>query len=253
MRTFAFAFYLLLFAIVSPFIWLVLVLIRAFDQKKGAVRAGRIAFYCLRFSCRVGVFFGGIRPEITGWDNIPDGTNVYILNHRSVFDIVLFYSLMKKHTAFIAKKELRKVPFLSTWMTLANCYFLDRTDIRQGMETILKGIDNINNGISMAIFPEGTRNKDREDLTSLLPFHAGSFKLAQRTGAPVVPAVFFNTAEIFENHVPWMKKTRVLLNVEKPVRYGDVPKEEQRFIPDRVYQIMRETLQKQEASFRENR
>lgn len=60
------------------------------------------------------------------------------------------------------------------------CLFLDRSDIKQGLQTILTGIAQIKDGVSMCIFPEGTRNTNASEL-DLLPFHEGSLKMAEKT------------------------------------------------------------------------
>ena len=67
---------------------------------------------------------------------------------------------------------MKKVPLLSLWMKRLHCLFLNREDVKEGLKTILAGIENIKNGISMCIFPEGTRNTTDE---LLLPFKGGQF------------------------------------------------------------------------------
>ena len=57
-------------------------------------------------------------------------------------------------------------------MQRVNCLFLDRVDIKEGLKTILEGIEKVKSGVSIWIFPEGTRNENQE-LTGLLPFHEG--------------------------------------------------------------------------------
>ena len=92
--------------------------------------------------------------------------------------------------------------------------FLDRTDMKKGLKTILTGIDQIKAGISMCIFPEGTRNKTEDEM---LPFKAGSLKLSEKTGCPIVPMAITNTADILENHFPKVKPTHVILQYGTPI------------------------------------
>ena len=120
----------------------------------------------------------GTKVTIIGEENVPKDTPVlYIGNHRSYFDIVLSYSRCPIRTGYIAKKEMERYPLLSNWMRYLHCLFLDRKDIKQGLKTILTAIEKIKSGISICIFPEGTRNKNKDEL-ELLPFHEGSFKIA---------------------------------------------------------------------------
>lgn len=80
--------------------------------------------------------------EIIGHENVPSDTAVlYIGNHRSFFDILLTYVMCPDLTGYVAKKEMEPIPLLSNWMKYLHCLFLDRTDIKAGMKTILTAID----------------------------------------------------------------------------------------------------------------
>jgi 1-acyl-sn-glycerol-3-phosphate acyltransferase len=104
---------------------------------------------------------------------------LYIGNHRSFFDVPLTYPRCPIRTGYIAKKEMEKVPLLSTWMKRLHCLFLDRNDLKQGLKTILTAIEKVKSGISICIFPEGTRNKNEDELDMLHSMRAAS-KLPQR-------------------------------------------------------------------------
>lgn len=128
----------------------------------------------VQWAFRVILFICGTRLTIIGEENVPkDQPVLYIGNHRSYFDIIITYSRCPRLTGYVAKDSMKKVPLLSVWMSRLHCLFINRSDVKEALKTILAGIDNIKNGISMCIFPEGTRNKT-EDL--MLPFKEGSFK-----------------------------------------------------------------------------
>ena len=84
------------------------------------------------------------------------------------------------------------------------CLFLNRKDPKEGLKTILTAIDYIKRGISICVFPEGTRNSGEE--LSMLPFKDGAFKISTKTGCAIIPISMNNTAEIFENHLPKVKR-----------------------------------------------
>ena len=185
----------------------------------------------------------GTKVTIIGEENVPKDTPVlYIGNHRSYFDIVLTYSRCPISTGYIAKKEMERYPLLSNWMKYLHCLFLDRKDIKQGLKTILAAIDKIKSGISICIFPEGTRNKGEE--LSLLPFKEGAFKIATKTGCPIVPISMNNTAEIFENHFPKIKKTHVVLEYGTPIYPNELDKDVKKHIGSYVENIVNETIHK---------
>ena len=100
----------------------------------------------------------------------------------------------------------------------------------------------IKRGISICIFPEGTRNSGEE--LSLLPFKEGSFKIAEKTGCAIVPISLNNTAEMFEAHFPKIKKTHVVIEYGAPVYPKDLDNETRKHLAPYFEQIIKETIQK---------
>lgn len=199
----------------------------------------------VQWAFKVILFLSGTKLTVIGEENVPaDEPVLYIGNHRSFFDIVITYARCPRLTGYISKLSMKKVPLLSIWMTRLHCLFLDREDIREGLKTILAGIDNIKNGISMCIFPEGTRNKT-DDL--LLPFKEGSFKMAEKTGCAIIPMALTNSAEIFENHFPFIKSTHVILEYGTPIYLSDLDKETRKKIGAHCHDIIEEILLKNAA------
>lgn len=165
----------------------------------------------------------GTKVIVLGQENIPTDTAVvYVGNHRSVFDVIMTYLYSPRLTGFISKIEFKKVPLFNLWMNNIHCLFLDRKDIKQGMKTTLAAIEKAKNGISICIFPEGTRNRVPD---TILPFHEGSFKIAEKSGAPVVPMSIVNAADIFEDHFPKVKKTTVVFEFCKPIYMNELDKD----------------------------
>ena len=109
----------------------------------------------VQFVFKVILFLSGVSTTVIGLENIPkDEPVVFIGNHRGFFDTVVSYSRMPRLTGFIAKKEMQKVPFIRLWMKYLHCLFMDRSNPREGLKTILSGVEQINNGISIVIFPD---------------------------------------------------------------------------------------------------
>ena len=189
------------------------------------------------------LWISGVKLTVIGEENVPTDVPVlYIGNHRSFFDIVITYARCKNLTGYIAKKEMLSIPLLRTWMKRLYCLFLDRENPKEGLKTILQAIDYVKNGISICIFPEGTRNKGEE--LSLLPFKEGAFKIATKTGCPIVPISMNNTAEIFENHFPKIKKTHVVLEYGTPIYPNELDKDVKKHIGSYVENIVNETIHK---------
>lgn len=227
--------FLIVFFIISIPIYLIELLIGRFNRHAMVASSQAIVVLALR----IVLFICGVKRTVIGTQNVPkDEAVLYIANHRSYFDIPLAYSTVPTLTGFMAKKEIAKIPFLSYWMRFLQCLFLDRDDIKQGLKTILKGIEQVKAGYSVFISPEGTRSQGQE----MRPFKEGSFKIAEKTGCAIIPVSITNTDEVFENHMPWVHSAHVVIEYGKPIYPKELTKEQQKFLGSYVQNIIRETL-----------
>ena len=224
--------YLLLSYLVFPVLWVY--------EKINKEKKDELSLRIVQWGFRVILGIAGTEITVIGKENMPKEAALYVGNHRSYFDILLLYVQCEGLTGFVAKDSIEKVPSLRVWMRYLYCLFLNRSDAREGLKTILTAIEYVKKGISICIFPEGTRN-DGEEL-SMLPFKEGSFKIATKTGCPIVPVSINNSAEIFENHVPALRKTHVVIEYAKPIYPNELSKEELKNIGARCQNIIQETI-----------
>lgn len=186
----------------------------------------------------------GLKLEVIGEENVPkDCAVLYIGNHRSFFDVLITYARCPRRTGYVSKMELKKFPLLRDWMNNLHCLFLDRTNLKAGMQMILTGIQKIKDGISICIFPEGTRSKGEKELP-MLEFHEGSFRMAQKTNCPIVPMAMVNTCEIFEAHFPKIKPTHVILEYGKPIIPSELSAEDKKHLGAYTQKVITEMLMK---------
>lgn len=203
----------------------------------------------VQFMLRLLLNMTGSKLIVKGKERIPEGAVLYVGNHSSYFDILAGYTTVPGLTGFVAKKEMESWPFIAAWMHLVNCLFLDRKDIKAGLKTILEGIEKIKSGVSMWIFPEGTRN-DNEDLLELLPFHEGSMKIAEKSGCPVVPVAITGTADIFEKHFPIIRPSKVTIEYGEPFFIKDLPPEVRKRSGAYTRELIIEMLKKEQEARR---
>lgn len=230
--------FLVLFLILSIPVFLVEWILGKFNRTARDYSALRI----VQWGFRVILKMTGVEAEVKGMDRIPDEAVLFVGNHRSFFDILLTYSRCPRLTGYIAKKEMEKIPLLSTWMRFVYCLFLDRENPKEGLKTILQAIDYIKRGISICVFPEGTRNKGEE--LSMLPFKEGAFKIATKTNCAIIPVSMNNTAAIFENQFPRIRRTKVVIEYGEPVYIRDLAPEDKKHIGAYMQNIIQETIQK---------
>lgn len=232
--------FVILFLILSIPVFLVEWLIGKINRRARDISSLRI----VQGAFRLVALLSGVRLTVIGEENVPkDQPVLYVGNHRSFFDIVLTYARCPNLTGYVAKKEILKVPLLSRWMKFLYCLFLDRDDVKAGLKTILTAIEYIKNGISIMIFPEGTRNKNASD-TELLPFHEGSFKIATKSGCPIIPVCISNSSALFEDHFPKVTPAHVIIEYGRPIYPRELSREELKFLGKTVQEQMTETLKK---------
>ncbi len=109
---------------------------------------------------------------------------------------------------------------------------------------IVTGINQIKNGISMCIFPEGSRSKSDVE-TDMLPFKEGSMKMAEKTGCAIIPMALIHTADIFEKHLPFVRRTHVTLTYGAPIYVKDLDKAERRHIGAYTQKVIQNMLEAQ--------
>ena len=190
------------------------------------------------------VGLSGAQVEITGQENIPQDTAVvFIGNHQGYLDIPVLLGYLNKPMAFIAKKELLKVPLLAEWMKLMKCTFLDRKNMRQSVRAIQDAIETVKEGYSLVIFPEGTRSRG-DDMGE---FKAGSFKLPVKAGAPIIPVTIDGTWHLLEEKGHITPAT-VRITVHPPVQTAGLSREETRALPEQVRKTIADELKKNGAA-----
>lgn len=176
--------------------------------------------------------------EVRGEENIPQDTAVVLIgNHQSYLDIPVLMGYVNKPIAFIAKSEILKVPVLSKAMKLMQCTFLVRTDMRQSVKAMAEAVETIKKGYSMVIFPEGTRSKGGP----VIDFKAGSFKLAYKSGVPILPVTIDGTFRLFEEKNK-VQSGKVIITVHPPVPTAGLTKDDQAQIPEKVRSIVLSAL-----------
>ena len=212
--------------------------------KKNPELRDRIAQIMIRWIFKVLLSAAGGKVTVIGEEKIPKDTAVlYIGNHRSIFDILITYIRTPRSTGYMAKKELGNIPLFSLWARYINCFFFNRYNLKEGMKMILYGTAILKDGKSVFIFPEGTRNKNDSDLP-LLPFHEGSFKMASKSGCPIIPTTLCNTINIWEKNFPWVQSTHVVLEYGDPIYVSKLSPEHNKKIGIYIQRIMEEMIKK---------
>ena len=175
-----------------------------------------------------------IRVKVIGKEYLPKDTGFSIYsNHNSWIDaIVIAYGLYNYPVALLGKEEAFNLPVVGKYAPKFGCVMIHRKDPRQSVKAISKVIKHIADGFAMVIFPEGTRNPDS---TTLLQFKAGAFKVALRSGKPLVPItlVRYKNRKFFN---------KITIQIHKPLPFAEFENLKTNEIAEAVKQIINSAL-----------
>lgn len=186
-----------------------------------------------------------VTVEVEGMENltsIPKEEGVlFVGNHRSYFDVIIGYTLVDRPTGFIAKIEMEKLTPLRRWMEALGCLFMDRNNLKQSLKVIITAIKEIREGISVWIYPEGTRSEGETEL-EMEPFKEGSFKVAEKTGCKIVPVSMLHTRDILESHFPAIRPQHVKVRIGTLIEVKNLSEEEKKHVGSYVQQVVKADL-----------
>ncbi len=192
----------------------------------------------ISFTLRIALSACNVKVKIEGEEKIPEERFVLVQNHKAMFDPVVTLAFLGKHEmGFITKPENFKLPVINKFMHRICCIAIDRESARNAVKSINAAAENIKNGIcSMAIYPEGTRARDGE----MLPLHAGSFKIATKSGAPLVITTVDNTNHVHKN-APF-KRTVITLRICEVISAEEIANLGTAELSERTRKVMLESL-----------
>lgn len=171
----------------------------------------------------------GGKVEVKGQENIPEGTAVFVANHQSDFDIPVVLACVGRPRALLAKVSLSKVPGIHGWMDLLQCVYVDRADEKQSVRALMDSTKLVKSGVSMTIFPEGTRSKGGP----VKEFKGGAFRIATSAKVPVVPVTIEGTYHLLEEYYR-IRPGKVMVTIHKPIPTAGMNRQEVRELPECV-------------------
>ena len=202
----------------------------AFDQ--------RTAYLLCRQWARLNLALFGISLRVRRLAPLdPDAPYVFMSNHRSQTDILAVVAALEEfQLRWVAKKELTRIPLFGWALQRTGHIIIDRSDRRQSIASLRAAKSQMLDGISVVIFPEGTRSDPGQDL---LPFKKGGFMLALETGFPIVPLVIRGSREILPRGSWQIVPGEIEVIVGAPIEVEELEREE---VMRRVERFMREQL-----------
>lgn len=176
----------------------------------------------------------GMNIEEKRMEELPKEPCLFVSNHESILDMpLLVHALRDRKIIFVGKKEILKVPVMGHWLKLSKGIPIDRENPRKAMKSIELAVERIKEGYSVIIFPEGTRSKNGK----VNEFKKGSFKIATKAKAPIVPVSIDGSVDAFEGPKDFTPAD-IRMTFEKPIYTRNMVKEKERNLHVEVRELI---------------
>jgi 1-acyl-sn-glycerol-3-phosphate acyltransferase len=183
------------------------------------------------------VRLAGVRVRVEGIDNIPSGACIFAANHASNLDGVILLPAIPRRVSLFAKRELFRLPVLGAGMRLAEFVAVDRAG-KQPAAGVATAVSTLKKGLSVFIFPEGTRSRDGR----LQPFKSGAFAMAIDAGAPIVPLAIAGTYRLLPRDKWVVRRGEVVVRFGPAVDSASYTANERGELLARVKSLVAEAL-----------
>ncbi|MBL8957483.1 MAG: 1-acyl-sn-glycerol-3-phosphate acyltransferase [Myxococcaceae bacterium] len=140
--------------------------------------------------------------------------HIFVMNHQSMIDIPCAFAALPVNIRFVAKEQLKWVPFIGWFIWMTGMVFVDRSRRNKAVASLEKAGERIRNGKSIIAYPEGTRSPDGR----VQPFKKGPFVLALAAGVPIVPVAIDGSGKVSGKHQVWkLRPAKVRMKVGQPI------------------------------------
>lgn len=160
----------------------------------------------------------GVTVRVHAPPALLDGPVIYASNHESALDVWALLRAIPRNVRFVAKQELFRIPVFGWYLKLARFVAVDRRDRAQAVQALKRAAEIVRGGISLVVFPEGTRSADGH----VQPFKKGPFVLAMEAGVPVVPVAVAGAFALSPKGRVVVHRGTIDVAIGEPVRPGDL-------------------------------
>ena len=193
--------------------------------------SGNIPHLVARLWGKIQLRITGTRIRIQGLEHIePEKSYILVSNHQSTFDIFALLGYLPIQFRWTAKAELFRIPFMGWAMSRIGYIPIERDSPKKAYRSMLRAAEVVRNGVSVIIFPEGTRSPDG----NLQPFKKGVFLLALKSRAPILPITIQGTSKIMRKGDWRIYPGQVRIQIDPPIETAGTPAEKEEELSQRV-------------------
>ncbi|MCK4729527.1 MAG: 1-acyl-sn-glycerol-3-phosphate acyltransferase [Desulfobacterales bacterium] len=207
-------------------------------------KGGNFAHLVGRFWARSIVFVSRVKVSVQGLEHIdPGAAYVYMANHQSMFDIPTLLGYLPVQFRWLAKMELFQIPVFGYSMARVGYISIDRSNRKSAYKSLLEAAQKIARGVSVVVFPEGTRSTDGQ----IKPFKVGGFHLAIRSGRPIVPVAIYGSHHVMPKGRLRIKRGQIILSINPPIETTHYNNKTKEVLMESVRSTMKRDLERIKA------
>ena len=198
-------------------------------------RSGRTGHGVARLWAKVIVWASGVKVKFEGLEHVRgEGPYLFMSNHQGAYDIFALEGHLPFHFKWLAKKELFYIPVLGWAMAAAGYISIDREGTRKTVEAMNEAARKIQEGMSVVVFPEGSRSPDG----SIQPFKKGGFTLAIKSKVPIIPMSITGSREIMPKGKFAASPGEIRIRIDHPIETQNYSLKDRKFLMEKVRQTI---------------
>jgi 1-acyl-sn-glycerol-3-phosphate acyltransferase len=204
-------------------------------------RKGKLGHRCGRLWGKVALLANGVKVSVQGLEHLrKEGPYVFMANHQGSYDIFALLAHLPYQFKWLAKKELFSVPFLGWAMSAAGYVSIDREGTRETVAAMNEAAQKIHDGMSVVIFPEGSRSPDG----SIQPFKKGGFTLAVKSRVPIVPVAITGSRQILAKGRMTVLPGEIRIQIGSPIETEPYALKDRGFLMDKVKEAISKNVER---------
>ena len=189
--------------------------------------------------------------KVEGRENLQSGQSyVFVSNHQGAFDIFLIYGFLQRNFKWMMKRQIRNIPLVGLACEASHQIFVDKRGPSKIKETYTKARATLKDGMSLVVFPEGSRSFTGH----MGVFRRGAFMLADELQLPVATLTINGSFNVMPrmrdmHFVNWHPLT---LTIHKPIAPVGQGAENIKHLEQESYQVVMSGLVPEYQGYVEN-
>jgi len=198
-------------------------------------RRGKVIHHYGRLWGKIALLVNRVKVRVEGIEHLKgEGPYIFMSNHQGTYDIFALLGHLPFQFRWLAKKELFSIPFFGWVMAAAGYVSVDREGTRKTVEAMNEAAQKIREGMSVVIFPEGSRSPDG----SIQPFKKGGFTLAIKSKVPIIPISIIGSREIMPKGKLAVTSGEIRIRIDHPIETQNYSLKDRKSLMEKVRQTI---------------